>query len=156
MPPSFRPDIAIEEDLIEEIGRYIGYNNSPGELPGKLPRRAELGSEMSLAAYARNLMMSRGYTEVMTYSFLPENFVRFLKLDENDLRARPLLIANPISRDQVAMRTTLIMGLLNGLKKTISSTLFKNSGLKCSRKACITSSRADREIIPPTIPSSKA
>ena len=121
MPPSFRPDIAIEEDLIEEIGRYIGYNNSPGELPGKLPRRAELGSEMSLAAYVRNLMMSRGYTEVMTYSFLPENFAKFLKLDENDLRARPLLIANPISRDQVAMRTTLIMGLLNGLKNSILS-----------------------------------
>ncbi|MBQ9896773.1 MAG: phenylalanine--tRNA ligase subunit beta, partial [Synergistaceae bacterium] len=69
----------------------------------------------------RNLMMSRGYTEVMTYSFLPENFAKFLKLDENDLRARPLLIANPISRDQMAMRTTLIMGLLNGLKNSILS-----------------------------------
>ncbi|MBR1602529.1 MAG: phenylalanine--tRNA ligase subunit beta [Synergistaceae bacterium] len=121
MPPSFRPDISIEEDLIEEIGRYRGYNDAPAKLPGELPRRAELGSEMSLALYTRNFMMARGYTEVVTYSFLPEKFYEFLRLDESDIRAKPLVLANPISRDQMAMRTTLIPGLLTGLKNSILS-----------------------------------
>ncbi len=121
LPPSWRPDIAIEEDLIEEIGRYIGYNDMPSKLPGELPRRADLGAEMRLASFARNLMIARGYTEVMTYSFLPDNFAEFLRFSNDDIRSKPLVIANPISRDQTAMRTTLIYGLLNGLKNSLAS-----------------------------------
>lgn len=121
LPPSWRPDISIEEDLIEEIGRFRGYNDSPSKLPDELPRRADLGSEMRISLFARNLMIARGYTEVMTYSFLPEDFTEFLRFNNDDIRSKPLVIANPISRDQTAMRTTLIYGLLNGLKNSIAS-----------------------------------
>ena len=121
LPPSFRPDITIEEDLIEEIGRFIGYNDTPEKLPGELPRRASIGTGMELAGFVRNTLMSRGYTEVVTYSFLPEDFPEKLRLPEDDIRAQTLKIANPISRDQMAMRTTLIPGLLMGLKTSIAS-----------------------------------
>jgi phenylalanyl-tRNA synthetase beta chain len=121
MPPTWRPDIAIEEDLIEEIGRWRGYDASPAHLPGLLPRRGDVGPETSLAGALRACALARGYVEAITYSFLPESFVSALHLPENDLRAHPLLLANPISQDWVAMRTTLLPGLLNGLKESVAS-----------------------------------
>ncbi|MBQ7561458.1 MAG: phenylalanine--tRNA ligase subunit beta [Synergistaceae bacterium] len=121
LPPSWRPDITIEEDLIEEIGRFRGYNDAPNKLPGEMPKRADIGDYMRLAGFVRNSLMSRGYTEVLTYSFLPEDFPEKLRLASNDLRAKTLKIANPISRDQMAMRTTLLPGLLMGLRNSIVS-----------------------------------
>ncbi len=121
MPPSSRPDITIEEDLIEEIGRFRGYNDTEEKLPGEMPRRADIGNSMRLAGFVRNTLIPRGYTEVLTYSFLPEDFPEKLRLNPDDVRAKPLTLANPISRDQMAMRTTLLPGLLEGLRVSISS-----------------------------------
>jgi phenylalanyl-tRNA synthetase beta chain len=121
VPPTWRPDIAIEEDLIEEIGRYRGYDDAPVRLPGVLPRRGDIGAPTSLAGLLRTSLISRGYVEAITYSFLPESFVTTLHLSEDDLRAHPLLLANPISQDWMAMRTTLLPGLLNGLKESVTS-----------------------------------
>ncbi len=121
MPPTWRPDITIEEDLIEEIGRFRGYNDTPDKLPGEMPRRADIGSSMELASFIRKSLMARGYTEVVTYSFLPEDFPEKLRLSPDDIRAKTLTLANPISRDQMAMRTTLLPGLLMGLRTAIAS-----------------------------------
>lgn len=121
MPPTYRPDITIEEDLIEEVGRFIGYNDVAEKLPGEMPHRADIGSGMEISGFVRNLLMARGYTEVITYSFLPEDFPEKLRLADDDLRSKPLKIANPISRDQMAMRTTLLPGLLMGLKTAVTS-----------------------------------
>ncbi len=121
VPPTWRPDITIEEDLIEEIGRFRGYNETEDKLPGELPRRANIGASMELAGFVRNSLMARGYTEVVTYSFLPEDFPEKLRLPEDDERAKTFKIANPISRDQMAMRTTLLPGLLMGMKTSITS-----------------------------------
>ena len=121
MPPTSRPDITIEEDLIEEIGRFRGYNETEERLPGEMPRRADIGQSMRLSAFVRNTLMARGYTEVLTYSFLPEDFPEKLRLPPDDIRAKPLTLANPISREQTAMRTTLLPGLLAGMKTAIAS-----------------------------------
>ena len=121
MPPSYRPDITIEEDLIEEIGRYRGYNETENRLPGEMPRRADIGQSMRLSGFVRNILMARGYTEVLTYSFLPEDFPEKLRLPSGDVRANPVTLANPISREQMAMRTTLLPGLLMGLRVSIAS-----------------------------------
>ncbi|MBQ9403578.1 MAG: phenylalanine--tRNA ligase subunit beta, partial [Synergistaceae bacterium] len=79
LPPSYRPDISIEEDLIEEIGRFRGYNETDEKLPGEMPHRADIGEVMALSGSARNILISRGYTEVVTYSFLPEDFAQKLR-----------------------------------------------------------------------------
>ncbi len=121
LPPTCRPDIAIEEDLIEEVGRFRGYNDTPDKLPGELPRRADIGASMRLAGFIRQAMMARGYTEIVTYSFLPEDFPEKLRIPGDDIRSKTLTIANPISRDQMAMRTTLLPGLLSGLKAALAS-----------------------------------
>ncbi len=119
--PTARPDITIEEDLIEEIGRFIGYNDSPADLPGEMPCRGEVGTATFLSGVVRSVLMARGYTEAVTYSFLPESFPTGILLPEDDLRARPLTLANPISQDQIAMRTTLLPGLISGLKASTAS-----------------------------------
>jgi phenylalanyl-tRNA synthetase beta chain len=121
IPPTWRPDVTIEEDLIEEIGRYRGYNETPDLLPGLLPRRADAGAPTKLAEALRACALARGYVEVLTYSFLPESFVKTLYLPDDDPRAHPLLLANPISQDWIAMRTTLLPGLLNGLRESVAS-----------------------------------
>ncbi|MDR3231060.1 MAG: phenylalanine--tRNA ligase subunit beta [Synergistaceae bacterium] len=121
VPPTWRPDVAIEEDLIEEIGRYRGYNDALDLLPGLLPRRGDLGAPTKLGSALRDCALNRGYVEAITYSFLPESFVKVLHLPDDDPRAHPLLLANPISQDWIAMRTTLLPGLLNGLKESAAS-----------------------------------
>ena len=67
LPPSWRPDITIEEDLIEEIGRFKGYNDAPDKLPGELPRRADIGDNMRLSGFVRQFMTARGYTHTASY-----------------------------------------------------------------------------------------
>jgi len=121
VPPAWRPDISIEEDLIEEIGRYRGYDDIPGLLPGELPRRGSIGGPTTLAGKLRACAIARGYVEAITYSFLPESFVSALRLPEDDPRSFYLSLANPISQDWIAMRTTLLPGLLNGLKESVTS-----------------------------------
>ncbi|WP_321326798.1 phenylalanine--tRNA ligase subunit beta [Thiomicrorhabdus sp.] len=105
--PSFRFDMAIEMDLIEEIGRVYGYNNLP-ETPVMAPMTLnELDeSEQSLSAL-KDALVQRGYSEVVTYSFVAE--------DKQHAIAPELpyvLLKNPISDDMKAMRTTLFPGLL--------------------------------------------
>jgi len=108
--PSFRFDMAIEMDLIEEIGRVYGYNNlpeSPVEAPMTLNELDE--SEQSLNALKTSLVQ-KGYNEVVTYSFVAE--------DKQKAVAPELpyvLLQNPISEDMKAMRTTLFPGLLSSV-----------------------------------------
>lgn len=111
--PSWRADISIEEDLIEEVGRFKGYNETEPRLP-KNVRFGKIGSETSLAEKLRTVMLARGYAETLTYSFLHPGFVNDLHL-ENDPRGKLLSLANPISAEMASMRTTLLPGLLKAL-----------------------------------------
>ena len=76
---------------------------------------------MRLAQSVRQIMMARGYTELLTYSFLQEDFPRRLLLPDDDVRADTVCIANPISKEQSAMRTMILPGLLKGLSVTLAS-----------------------------------
>ncbi|BCN93773.1 phenylalanine--tRNA ligase beta subunit [Thiomicrorhabdus immobilis] len=108
--PSFRFDMAIEMDLIEEIGRVYGYNNLP-ETPVMAPMTLnELPeSEQSLKALKTGLVQ-RGYNEVVTYSFVAEDKQKAIAPD-----LPYILLKNPISDDMKAMRTTLFTGLLQSM-----------------------------------------
>ncbi len=108
--PSFRFDMAIEMDLIEEIGRVYGYNNLP-ETPVNAPMTLnELDeSEQSLASL-KNALVQRGYNEVVTYSFVAEDKQKAIAPE-----LPYVLLQNPISEDMKAMRTTLFPGLLSSI-----------------------------------------
>ena len=107
-PPSYRFDMAIEADLIEEVGRIFGYNNLPEvalEAPIRLPVLPERELEMDLM---RQALVQRGYHEVVTYSFVEES-----KLQALSPHLPYILLQNPISEEMKAMRNTLFAGLLN-------------------------------------------
>jgi len=105
--PSFRPDITIEEDLIEEVGRIYGYNNLPVTEPtGSLGLRPKAEDTRPLSAI-RNYFVANGYQEAITYSFVDPKVQEQL-----DPQNEGIALANPISADLSVMRTTLWSGLL--------------------------------------------
>ncbi|MGV6476486.1 phenylalanine--tRNA ligase subunit beta [Azotobacter vinelandii] len=113
--PSHRFDIALEVDLIEELGRLHGYDNLPVRYPQArlAPQaRAEARSELPVL---RRLLVARGYQEAITYSFIdPKLFELFTP------GVKPLTLANPISADMAAMRASLWPGLVKALQHNLN------------------------------------
>ncbi len=109
-PPSFRFDIAIEADLVEEIGRIYGYDNLPVAHP-VAALMAELPNEVSQpASRIRQLLVDHGYQEAITYSFVDPKIQNLLL---PDVEGVPL--ANPLSAELSVMRTSLWPGLVQAL-----------------------------------------
>ncbi|ASJ74995.1 phenylalanine--tRNA ligase subunit beta [Granulosicoccus antarcticus] len=113
--PSYRYDLAIEEDYIEEVARILGYDSLPRTSPTYRPvLRAVPESAVSPMATKR-LLVNRGYQEVVTYSFVEAARQELLR---PDLKALPL--ANPISSELGVMRTTLVGGLVSTMQRNLS------------------------------------
>ncbi len=109
--PSYRFDISIEADLIEEVARVYGYDN----LPVKSPTMA-LGIEAKPEAIKpirqiRQSLAARGYQEAITFSFIEPGLSKLF-----DPENAPIALANPISADLSVMRTTLIAGLAKAVQ----------------------------------------
>ena len=105
--PSFRPDISIEEDLIEEVGRIYGYNNLPVTEPvGSLGLRVQEEAVRPVSAI-QNYFVASGYQEAVTYSFVDPKVQQLVDPDQQGIA-----LANPISSDLSVMRTSLWSGLL--------------------------------------------
>ncbi len=107
-PPSFRFDIAIEADLIEEIARIYGYNNLPNNqilVRSALNQATENVLDLERV---KDLLVDLGYQEAITYSFIDEAMQTAIAPSAEFVKLR-----NPISADLAVMRTTLWGGLLN-------------------------------------------
>lgn len=113
--PSWRFDIAIEADLLEELARVYGYNNLPvTHIHSDLVMRPLPERVQSLRNIRRRLT-GRGYREAVTYSFVePASQALF------DPQLEPVALANPISADMSVMRTSLLPGLMESLKRNTS------------------------------------
>lgn len=108
--PSWRFDIAIEEDLIEEVARIYGYNNIPNLPPvAHLCMNEQLERDLPLKRI-RNLLVDRGYQEAITYSFVEPKAMSLL-FPECD----PLILPYPISAEMSAMRVSLWPGLIDAV-----------------------------------------
>ena len=109
-PPTWRFDIEIEEDLIEEIARLHGYDNIPAPAPrGNLKMMVQPEAQRP-AARVRQLLVDRGYQEVVNFAFVEEAW-------EADFAANaaPIRLANPIASQMAVMRSTLFGGLISNL-----------------------------------------
>ncbi|MBO1927814.1 phenylalanine--tRNA ligase subunit beta [Thiomicrorhabdus sp. 6S2-11] len=108
--PSYRFDMQIEMDLVEEIGRIYGYNNLPEDpVLAPITLRELPESEQELMAL-KTALVQNGYNEVVTYSFVEEKKQQAIAPD-----LPYVLLQNPISEDMKAMRTTLFPGLLQSI-----------------------------------------
>jgi phenylalanyl-tRNA synthetase beta chain len=109
-PPSWRFDIRREVDLIEELARVHGYDRIPSVRP-RIEMTAPAAPEGQVSQLRlRTALVDRDYQEVITYSFVDPKLQALL-----DPGTVPLLLANPISADMAAMRTTLWPGLIQAV-----------------------------------------
>lgn len=115
VPPSFRFDIAIEEDLVEEVGRMVGYDNVP-VTPGASSIQLGTATEQRVDGDAvSDLLVARGYAEVVTYAFIDERANRAIDADAVAVR-----LANPLSSDMKVMRSTLWPSLLDAARRNMA------------------------------------
>ncbi|MFS1562938.1 MAG: phenylalanine--tRNA ligase subunit beta [Candidatus Arsenophonus phytopathogenicus] len=105
--PSWRFDIQIEEDLIEEIARVYGYNSIPGvPLHADLVMTPRCESALPLKR-VKTLLIDRDYNEAITYSFVDPKIQQLLLPDSD-----AMILPDPISADMSVMRLSLLPGLL--------------------------------------------
>ena len=110
LAPSWRFDLAIEEDLIEEVARIYGYNNIPNLPPvAHLVMNEQPEADLPLKR-ARHLLVDRGFQEAITYSFVEPKAMSLL-FPTSD----PIMLPFPISADMSAMRVSLWPGLINAV-----------------------------------------
>jgi len=114
-PPSFRFDITLEVDLIEEIGRIVGYDSIPATAA-----QSQLGMSMVDESHIslrriRQRLVARGYQEVVTYSFIdPALQKRFSPTQA------AVALSNPLAADMSVMRTSLLPGLVETVKYNLN------------------------------------
>lgn len=110
-PPTYRFDLAIEEDLIEEIARIYGYHNISASLPNVnlsiLPDPEAIQTSMQL----RRICVARDYQEVTNYAFVDAEWEKNYSNNTS-----PVMLKNPISSQLNAMRSNLIGGLISNLQ----------------------------------------
>ena len=115
IPPGFRFDIDIEDDLIEEVARIYGYDRIPeatgiAEMP--LGPVTETGIDLERVA---DTLVARDYQEVITYSFVDANSNKLVTGDTTEL-----VLSNPISSAMSVMRGSLLPGMLSVAAMNVS------------------------------------
>ena len=114
-PPSHRFDLAIEEDLVEEVLRVHGYNAVASRLPPASLPLGRVSAEQLAQERLADLLVDLGYSEAVTYSFVAPD--KMAALAPN---ATPLRVRNPVSSDHAVMRTNLLPGLLDALGNNLA------------------------------------
>ncbi|AXK71504.1 phenylalanine--tRNA ligase subunit beta [Lysobacter sp. TY2-98] len=111
-PPSRRFDLAIEEDLIEEIARIHGYDAIPATLPSGVVPLAPATETRVEPAFLRRSLAGRDFLEAINYAFVDAAW-----LDAWSLQANAVPLANPLSGELAIMRTSLLPGLVAALAR---------------------------------------
>jgi phenylalanyl-tRNA synthetase beta chain len=107
--PSWRAtkDVTIKDDLLEEVGRMVGYDTVPPQAPLKPVERPWVNEVRLFHREVRLMCAAQGFTETYNYSFISEEMARRFSLDP----AAHVRVANPISVENTLMRTTLLPGM---------------------------------------------
>ena len=109
--PSWRRDLTREIDCVEEVARLRGYDTIPVVVPkAGVGETAAISAEMRVTRAAREALAARGFDEALNYSFVSERELLALRPE-----VKPIRVANPLTVEQGAMRTTLLAGLLQNV-----------------------------------------
>ena len=114
--PSWRPDIAIKEDLVEEVARVIGYDQIPATLPVAPPGRGLSRSQSQRRRVLQGLA-DFGMTEVLCYPFVSEAQNNTFGAAQAGDQVKAITLANPISKEFRFLRTSLLPGLLDTARR---------------------------------------
>lgn len=116
VPPSFRVDIKIETDLIEEIARINGYENIPITIPkAELTAGTKTGIDI-LIDRIKGFLVNNGFLESINYSFISTSLLSITETSAHN----SIKLLNPLSEEQSVMRKSLIPGLLSNLQYNIN------------------------------------
>ncbi|WP_396589304.1 phenylalanine--tRNA ligase subunit beta [Bermanella sp. R86510] len=113
--PSYRFDMAIEADLIEEIARIYGYNKLPVNTPSAAIPLKQEDEVLTPIEVIKQVWVDRGYQEAITYSFVDPKLQALVEPN-----VEPLALANPISADMGVMRTSLWVGLIKAAEHNLN------------------------------------
>lgn len=111
VPPSFRFDLAIESDLIEEVARLYGYDNIPALAPHAALTMLPYSELQRPLSRIQQTLVARDYQEIVSYAFVEEQVER--ELCGN---ADPVALQNPIASNLAVMRSSLLGGLVGALR----------------------------------------
>lgn len=114
IPPSYRFDIAIKEDLIEEVARIYGYDNIQTKMP-VLEIELKPAQDRLSIQQLRQTLVSLGYQEAISFSFADEKLEKQLNPE-----VKLLKLANPISSELGAMRSTLLSSLIPSVQYNLN------------------------------------
>jgi phenylalanyl-tRNA synthetase beta chain len=118
--PTFRVDIEREVDLIEEVARMNGYEKIPATMPKVRIFSDRPSRHLRLEKRLRDIFVTHGLVEVVTYSFINPNSLDRILLADSDQRRNSIRVLNPLTEDQAVMRTTLLPGLLDTAARNAS------------------------------------
>jgi phenylalanyl-tRNA synthetase beta chain len=119
VPPSWRPDLTDPADLAEEVVRLAGYDEVPSVLPTAPPGRGLTDRQRRRRSIGRTLAEA-GYVEAPSYPFVGTAALDALGLPADDPRRQVVLVRNPLSEEEPALRTTLVPGLLASLARNLA------------------------------------
>jgi len=111
VPPSFRFDLSIEVDLIEELARLYGYDNIPAQAPHAALSMLPYSELQRPLSHIQQTLVARDYQEIVSYAFVEEQVERELCGNED-----PVALQNPIASNLAVMRSSLIAGLVGALR----------------------------------------
>ena len=141
--PSFRFDIAIEEDLIEEIARVYGYDNIPAEAPLAAQTMLPQPEGLRVRSDVRRLLAGRDFQEIVSYAFVEEKWERDFAGNADAIR-----LLNPIASQMSVMRSTLIGGLVDTLAANLNR---KHSRVRVFEIARVFRKQADGSVHQPEV-----
>lgn len=117
-PPSWRPDLQHDVDLVEEIARLHGYDQIPSVLPSAVPGGG-LTRAQQLSRLAARHFAEAGLTEVLTYPFVGEEQFEACGIGADDPRRDTVKLSNPLAESRNQMRTSILLTLLEAARRNV-------------------------------------
>ncbi len=111
--PHFRRDVLIVEDVVEEVGRSLGYDRVPSTLPGRRTAAASIAAEMPAEDRVKDVLVGAGYDEAITWSFISPSLADSLR-GVGEGRS-PIPLRNPLSEEWSVLRVSLLPGVVQAI-----------------------------------------